>query len=143
MACQRLLHEYFEKDSLLRKKLIAGLPDRWMDTERMNLTIFPVCDSASQTACVICWNSREWGMKTDKYWGTNLECVNPLTWKSDTLQAPVSINLGSVPYGFKRIDKGIADAKISPTGLLWVHKKNKRGTDAFLTITYLIIIFSG
>ncbi len=122
----RLLHEYFEKDSLLRKRLVAAyLIGGWV--KKNEFKNIPVCDSAAQTCCVICWNSREWGMETDKYWGTYLECVNPLTWRSDTLQASVSLNLGSVPYGFKRIDQGIADAKISPTGLLWVHKKNTKG----------------
>jgi len=122
----RLLHEYFEKDSLLRKKLVAAyLIGGWI--RKNEFPNIPVCGSATQTGCFICWNSREWGMKADKYWGTNLECVNPLTWRTDTIQAPVSMNLGSVPYGFKRIDKGIADAKISPTGLLWVHKKNTNG----------------
>ncbi|MGD0710280.1 MAG: DUF3089 domain-containing protein [Bacteroidales bacterium] len=122
----RLLHEYFEKDSVLRKKLIAAyLIGGWI--RKNEFKNIPVCDSPTQTDCVICWNSREWGMKTDKYWGSNLECVNPLTWRSDTALAPVTLNLGSVPYGFKRIDMGIADAKISPTGLLWVHKKNTKG----------------
>jgi len=122
----RLLHEYFEKDSVLRKKLVAAyLIGGWV--KKNEFKNIPVCNSATQTGCVICWNARKWGMKKDKYWGSDLECVNPLTWKTDSLPASVSLNLGSVPYGFKRIDNGIADAKVSSTGLLWVHKKNSNG----------------
>jgi len=123
---EHLLHDYFEKDSVLRKRLVAAYLIGGVVKKNAFKNI-PVCDSATQIGCVICWNARKWGIKTDKYFGANLECVNPLTWKTDTLQASVELNLGSVPYGYKRIDKGIADAKISPTGLLWVHKKNMSG----------------
>ena len=76
---------------------------------------------------IICWNARKWGIKSEKYYGDNLECVNPITWKRDNNTAPASLNTGSVPYGFNRIDKAYADATISPTGLLWVNKKPKKG----------------
>lgn len=123
---ERLLHDYFEKDSMLRKKLVAAYAIGYGIKKNSYATI-PPSDSASQTGCIICWNSTGWGVDSDKYFGKGLECVNPLTWKRDTASAPVSLNLGSVPYGFKGIENGIADAKVSPDGLLWVHKKNKRG----------------
>ncbi|HEY4800064.1 MAG TPA: DUF3089 domain-containing protein [Bacteroidia bacterium] len=122
----KLLRDFFENDSVMRKKLIAayiiGGP-----IKKNPFKHIPAADSASQTGCVICWNARKWGMPTEKHYGDDLECVNPLTWKRDTVSASVSKNDGSVPYGFKGVDQGIADAKISPTGLLWVHKKDKKG----------------
>ena len=66
-------------------------------------------------------------MVSDRYFGIDLECVNPLTWKTDTIPADASLDHGSVPFGFYRIDKGIATAKVSSTGLLWVHKKSLIG----------------
>ena len=123
---ERLLHDYFEKDSVLRKKLIAAYIIGYGIKKNSYPTI-PPSDSACQTGCIICWNSTGWNVESDKYFGKNLECVNPLTWKHDTVSAPVSLNHGSVPYGFKRIDLGIADAKVSPDGLLWIHKKNAKG----------------
>jgi len=123
---ERLLHDYFDKDSLLRKKLVAvyliGGP-----LKKNSYKNIPSCDSASQTGCLVCWNAKKLGVKKNSYLGNNLECVNPLTWKRDTVSAPASKNIGSVPYGFKGIDKEYANATISPTGLLWVHKKPKRG----------------
>ncbi len=126
---ERLLHDYFEKDSVLRKKLVAAYLIGY-GVKRNAFKNIPPADSASQTGCVICWNSVAWNVPADKYFGKGLECVNPLTWKRDTSCASLSLNLGSVPYGFKEIDKDIADAKISPDGLLWVHKKEARGYPA-------------
>jgi hypothetical protein len=123
---QQLLHEYFEKDSSLRKRLIAAyLIGGWV--KKNEYTNIPASNSASQTGCVISWNSFKWGVKNNKFFGTDHECVNPLTWNTDTLQASASLNRGSVPYGLSRIDKDIADAKISAEGLLWVHKKKMKG----------------
>jgi len=123
---ERLLHEFIENDSVLRKKLVAAyLIGGWIKKkEYKNIN---AADSATQTCCIISWNARKWGMVTDRYFGIDLECVNPLTWKTDTITASASLNHGSVPFGFNRIDKGIADAKISLTGLLWVHKKKLFG----------------
>lgn len=123
---ERLLHDYFEKDSLLRKKLVAAYAVGY-GIKKNSFKNIPASDSASQTGCLICWNATRWGVPADKYFGDNLECVNPLTWKRDNVSSPASMNLGSVPYGFKRIDIGYADAKISSAGLLWVNKKPRQG----------------
>ena len=123
---ERLLHDYIENDTILRKKLVAA----YLIGGQIKKNVFkniPAADSASQTGCLICWNARKWGKKNDRYFGTDLECVNPLTWKRDTVPASALLNQGSVPYGFFRVDKNYANAKVSPTGLLWVHKRPKRG----------------
>jgi len=125
---ERLLRDYFEKDSLLRKKLVAAYLIGG-DIKKNAFKNIPASDSATQTGCLICWNSRRSGEIKDQYFGDNLECVNPLTWKRDTVLAPVTLNHGSVPYGFAKIDQEIADAQVSPVGngLLWVHKKHQKG----------------
>ncbi len=123
---ERLLHDYFDNDSALRKKLVAAYIIGGA-VKKYAFVNIPGCNSRTQTGCVICWNSRKWGMSAGHNYGIDLECVNPLTWKSDTVAAPVSLNMGSIPFGFKGIEKGIADAKVAPSGLLWVHKKNEKG----------------
>jgi hypothetical protein len=122
----RLLHDYFDNDAALRKKLVAAYIIGG-DLKRNAYKNIHPSDSASETGCIIAWNARRAGEKMDKYFGDSLECVNPLTWRHDAAYAPVSLNKGSVPYGFSKIDMGVADAQISPSGLLWVHKKNKKG----------------
>ncbi len=126
MHAQRLLHDFFDNDPVLRKKLVAAYVIGG-DIKTKEYKNIPPSDSAAETGCLITWNARCFGAKTDKYFGDSLECVNPLTWKHDLAYAPVSLNKGSVPYGFSEIDMGIADAQVSPNGLLWVNKKNKKG----------------
>jgi hypothetical protein len=133
----RLLKDYFEKNAALRKQLVAayliGGPVR-----KDFSSVIPPCDSASQTGCYIAWNTRKWGdvaFPKDKrnpelinYNDTTpFECVNPLTWKRDTIYAPASLNDGSIPRGYSRIDLHVADAKCAPDGTLWVHKPKQDG----------------
>ena len=133
----RLLKDYFEKDAVLRKQLVAayliGGPVR-----KGFSTVIPPSDSASQTGCYIAWNTRKWGgvahakgyknpVMPDDDISAAFECINPLTWKRDTIYAPASLNKGSIPRGFNHIDIHAADAKCTPDGTLWVHKPKHKG----------------
>jgi len=118
----RLLHDFFENDTLLKKQLVAayiiGRP-----IKKGDIKAIPPCDSADQTGCYVTWNAVLWNETT--FYGmkvNNIECVNPLTWKRDTSYAPSSLNKGGLPQSFDRVDVSLTDAKISPTGLLWAHK---------------------
>lgn len=118
----RLLHDFIENDSVLRMQVVAayiiGRP-----IKKGSLKALPPADSANQIGCYVVWNSVKWGEK--KYYGqtvNDLDCVNPLTWKRDTVTALHKLNTGGLPQAFNRVDAGLADAKISPNGLLWVHR---------------------
>lgn len=134
---QKLLKEFFENDPKLRKQLVAAYLIGGSVAQHMFVNI-PQGDSASQTGCFVAWHSRKWGTNfapknaRNQYWPAydnteNYACVNPLTWRSDTTYAPASLNHGSVPKSFDRLDKGIADAKISPNRILWVHAPAAKG----------------
>ena len=120
----RLLHDFIENDSVLKKKLVAAyIIGRPM--QKGSIKAIPPADSANQVGCYITWNAVLWGEKTFYGFKVNdLECVNPLTWKRDTVAASTLLNTGSLPQAFNRVDAGLTDAKISPTGLLWVHRPN-------------------
>lgn len=123
----RLIKDYFEKDTMLYKKLVAayliGRP-----LPKQSTTLVVPCDSASQTGCFVTWNTMTWGKaKFFDIHFSNVECVNPLTWKRDTVYAPASLNKGAVPFTFKQVDKAIADAKCTENGLLWVHSPKASG----------------
>ncbi len=118
----RLLQEYFVNDSTLKKQLVVayaiGLPFKQNEVKG----VVP-CDSAKQTDCYVTWNAVPWDqtiLYNTKF--DSLVCVNPLTWRRDTLASPMSKNRGSLPQTFNRVDQGLVDAKISSTGLLWVHR---------------------
>jgi len=123
----RLLQEYFDGDTTeLQKQLVAAyVPGSLI--YKSTFKNLPLCDSASECGCYVTWNSVPWFQLT--FYGRPIrpvECVNPLTWTTSKEHAPDSLNKGGMPFGFTHIDKGLADAKISPIGLLWVHRpKNK------------------
>jgi pimeloyl-ACP methyl ester carboxylesterase len=128
---QRLLHDFFDNDPKLKKLLVAAYLIGGNVSEKSFSTLVP-CDSASETNCYVAWHSRKYGSDFNApvksracapgYQNcTNYVCVNPLTWKRDTAYAPASLNLGSVPSTFNRIDKGMADAKVSPQEIIWTH----------------------
>jgi hypothetical protein len=126
----RLIKEYFETDSVLRKKLVAAYLIGGNATPNMYATIEP-CDSAAQTGCYIAWHTMRFGSRFKKLpkrmmntpgaeaWG-HYECVNPLTWKRDTLYAPAELNKGSVSYLFNKIYVGKADA-LCKRDVVWTH----------------------
>ncbi|HTA63308.1 MAG TPA: DUF3089 domain-containing protein [Bacteroidia bacterium] len=118
----RLLHDFIENDSVLKKQLVAAyIIGRPM--QKGSIKAIPPADSANQIGCYITWNSVLWGQKTFYTIKVNdLECVNPLTWRRDTITALPLLNTGSLPQTFNRVDAGLVDAKISPTGLLWIHR---------------------
>lgn len=134
---QKLIAEFFEKDPKLKKLLVAAyLIGGNIGTE--SFTAFVPCDSASQTNCYVAWHTRTYGsdikdptkkQSTAPAWQNfrKYVCVNPLTWRRDTAYAPASLNKGSVPKSFDRIDKGVVDAQISRQQIIWSHKPAVKG----------------
>jgi len=120
-----LLSDFIEYNPLLRKQLIAAYTIGFRtDTVFANI---PRCDSASQTGCLVSWNTYKWGKVTEnEYLGSNYYCVNPLIWKCDTSYCGTELNLGGLPRRFDRIDENVSDAKIQ-NEILWIHKPKKRG----------------
>ena len=134
---ERLIKEFFDNDPKMRKLLVAAYLIGG-NIGKDSFTAFAPCDSASQTNCYVAWHTRKYGSdfnnptKTlesapgyDNY--SQYTCVNPLTWRRDTIYAPASLNSGSVPKAFNRIDKGLVDAKISHQQIIWSHKPPGKG----------------
>ncbi|MBI1262536.1 MAG: DUF3089 domain-containing protein [Rhizobiales bacterium] len=107
----RLLREKIAGTPLARRMVAAYLIGSSLPVEA-DVPGIPVCESASETGCMINWNSvrdavdRENWTVNGKTWADGaytkigekeLTCINPLTWKrNDT--APASANLGSLPF---------------------------------------------
>ena len=115
----RLIQDFFATDTSLKKRLVAAyIIGRPM--KKGTITAIPPCDSANQTGCFVTWNTVLTG--ETNFYGikvSDLECVNPLSWRRDSLYVPKSHNEGGLPQSFNHIDKGLTDAKISSSGLLW------------------------
>ena len=119
----RLLHEFFDQDSTLRRRLVAA----YLIGYKVPATTYQVlrpCTDSTQTGCYISWNSVNWRKPFPRFEGG--VAINPLTWTTDTTYAPASLNLGSVPQSFDRIDRGVVDAKVH-NGLVWLHDPETSG----------------
>ncbi|RFP63911.1 DUF3089 domain-containing protein [Hymenobacter lapidiphilus] len=124
----RLLHEFFDTDPQLRRKLVAAYLIGFKVKTDEYQTLRPCADS-TQTGCYVAWNTVAWGNAYPPF--ENGVAVNPLTWTLDTLAAPARLNLGGVGQDFNRLDVGVVDAKIHQ-GLLWVHPAKPLGYPRFL-----------
>lgn len=123
----RLLHEFFDNDPQLRKRLVAAYLIGFQVKPDEYQTIRPCPDSLA-TGCFVAWNSSERGFDYPPYHG--LAVTNPLTWALDTLRAPAALNRGGVSLDFKGIDPHVTDAQIH-RGLLWITPPKAGGYPRF------------
>jgi hypothetical protein len=87
----------------------------------------PVCSDSSQTGCFVTWATYLEGFYPDNYMsfkGGN--CVNPLSWKIDTVEVDRKKNLGGITWKFNQVVQNINGAKIKD-GILWVDKPHVPG----------------
>jgi len=120
-----IVKQFFDKDTSLNKRLVAayliGRPI--YDT---TFKYIKVMDSKEQTGGYVSWNSVSY--HTNTFYGEpvgNIVGVNPLSWKHDTVHVSKEFNKGGLPFTAQRIDSAIADAKVAPSGFLWVHTRSK------------------
>ncbi|MDF2450413.1 MAG: hypothetical protein K0R26_2917 [Bacteroidota bacterium] len=121
----RLIKEFLDKDTSLRKQFIeAYLVGRPVyDTTFKNIK---VSTHPEEIGGFVTWNTVSY--KTNTFFGDRVAPiigVNPLSWKTDTSYVPAATNKGGLPFTTSRIDTGLVDAKLAPSGFLWVHKPDK------------------
>ncbi|MDX2249254.1 MAG: DUF3089 domain-containing protein [Bacteroidia bacterium] len=118
----RLIKEYFDGKPL-QEKLVAAYFAGWpfpADT----LAFIPICDSATQTGCVMGWNTWKKGAVPKKdytHFYDRAVVTNPLSWRSDTIYAPETLHKGFLYPNYKKIRSGKQDAQ-AHNGLLWTKK---------------------
>ena len=125
---RQLLHDFFEDDPKLRRQLVAaylvGFP-----IPANEYTTIQLCPDSLATGCFLTWNTVSKGNEYAPY--AHAAAVNPLTWTTDTLLAPASLNLGGVGFTFTSLSPGITDAQVH-NGLLWITPPGKPGYVRFL-----------
>ena len=124
----RLLREMVDQNPKLRRQLVAAYLIGF-NVKPTEYQVLKPCQDSTQTGCYVAWNSVEWGNDYPPFQGG--VAVNPLTWRTDTIAAPASLNLGGTPYEFNRIDSAVADAKVH-NGLVWLHAPKPGGYPRFL-----------
>ncbi|SFQ20496.1 DUF3089 domain-containing protein [Hymenobacter arizonensis] len=124
----RLLHEFFENDSKLRRQLVAAYLIGYKVKPDEYQTLRPCPDSLA-TGCFVSYNAVATGNSFAPF--RTFASTNPLTWSLDTLLAPATLNRGGVSQDFKRIDPQVTDAQVHQ-GLLWVTPPKPGGYPRFL-----------
>ena len=78
----------------------------------------PVCQSATQTGCLVTWNTISDGYRA---WEPTkgLVCVNPLTWANDNNPAAFADSLGALSLVSNSVTPGISDGQCQ-NGMLHV-----------------------
>lgn len=128
----RLLIEEFAGQPLRAQLVAAYLVGVSIDAEkRAELVDIPVCDGAEQTGCVNVWNAagrqareRIEALARDGAESPDAACVNPLSWRSDSVHVPRERNRGSISSsGWYNapvdVHIGLVDAQCE-NGWLWV-----------------------
>lgn len=86
-----------------------------------------MCESADETGCYLSWMSYKEGTMPDWEYHLTTECVNPLSWKTDTLEVSRDANLGTVVLNAKRVKKHATSARIfrkeGEMEILWVRTR--------------------
>lgn len=124
-----LMRDFFDGTSL-QKQLVAAYPIGFNEITANYFKHIPLGDSANQTGCFMTWNTVRWGQDTvgiyKKY--RNAGCVNPLTWRRDTLIAESKLHAGGVPFHFKKVRANCVRTRVYGP-ILWMeftddsHKK--------------------
>lgn len=126
----RLIKEYIDNNPELRERFVCAYIVGWA-YEQPYENIVP-CDSASQTECINNWQTTRWNTKRRNYFPNkmifrpSISCVNPLTWKRDTVYASREENLGGLPLFMRKTHPKVCDAQIHDN-LLWIHRPRKLG----------------
>ncbi len=127
---KQLLRDYFDQTPLRNQLVVAylvGIP-----IIKGYFNHIPLCESPEATGCYTSWRSfRKGSLPAYHREGHRIAVTNPLSWKTDSLPAPKTINEGALLRNFNKIYPELVDAQIHD-GLLWVTKPKFPGS-IFLT----------
>ena len=114
----RLIKELIEGTEL-EKKLVAayiiGMPP--IKTGKLKI---PVCNDPAQTGCYIAWNTftEDFRQRFNFLGRSDLETVNPLTWKTTGSVGTSAMHLGAVVNNFNSVKPHVLSAQIKSDKLV-------------------------
>src|SRR5215204_1093724 len=123
----RLLKELVEGKTVSNQLVAAYLIGMYIPNNYF--TSIPVCRDSVQVGCVCAWRSFQTNylpafVKKEKELSLVL---NPLTWTTENIYAPKTMNKGAVLRNFNKVYSGVADAKIN-SGVLWITNPDFTGS---------------
>jgi hypothetical protein len=132
---ERLIKELFDGKPLSSRLVVAYLVG--MPIVKGSFRKLAPCQDSTQTGCFVGWRTFRWDYEPPLYESGESYVCNPLTWTTDTVYAPHSLNLGAVLTKFNRIVPEAADAEIHHD-FLWIHKPHYPGSLFYFSRNYHI-----
>jgi len=123
-----LLLQHRIDGTALESQLVAAYLGGW-PVKPDDLKSIPICQNPDDTKCYVTWNTVEWDYKLNKrgrQFFENAQCVNPLSWRPDTVYVGYGQNPGSLTRKYDTVLSQIVDAQVHGP-LLWIHKKRLPG----------------
>jgi len=124
----KLLKELIEPNSQLKERMVAsylvGLP-----VPPDYFSSLPLCNDPDDINCFVSWCTFQSGYYPPNFSSSGYDsalCVNPLSWKADTLPISRAANLGGITWKFTKIVPQINDARVHQ-GMLWIHEPRVPG----------------
>lgn len=119
---RRLLKEFFDEKPLKTKLVcayIVGFP-----IYESAYTQCKACQDEKQTGCILSWASFKQGFEPDgiNTFYKDAICVNPITWRTDSITSDIAQHSGMVLLNFNKIIAHKATA-VRHRGILWVKVK--------------------
>lgn len=119
---RKLLQEFFDTTNL-RNRLIAAYVVGMSVNESWYQNL-KICNNENQTGCFAGWISYKAGYMPDNKFFLGSQCVNPVSWSTDTAWVDKSQNLGTVVLHLNKKHEHVCSAKITGNrGVLWVKTK--------------------
>lgn len=106
---QRLLKDFFSNQTLKNKLVIAYVIG--FATPNDLCADIPACSSPEQTGCICAWRTFRDDYEPTKFYPNEI-CVNPISFRTDSVLAPKELHEGSVLFGFKATEPHTQSAQI-------------------------------
>ena len=116
---RRLMADFFDKTPL-RNKLVCAYIIGFPSFEK-SYTNIKACKDETQTGCIVGWASYRASYEPpgmDQFYGDAI-CINPVTWRADTLCSNISDHKGMVLFKFSKLIPNKATAEVHKN-ILWV-----------------------
>lgn len=109
---KQLLKDFFDNKPLSKQLVAAYLVG--MDIKASYYELLSPCKTPQETGCYISWSTYavNYFPKFYKVPDEYPVCVNPLTWKTDSIYAPRELNKGALLKNFNKIVPAATDAQI-------------------------------
>jgi len=123
----RLLKEEIEGTKLEKQFVVAYLVG--MPVPPDYFASFKACDQPDKTDCFVSWCTYQDGFYPFNYEIAGFDkaiCVNPLSWRTDTLEVSRKSNLGGITWKFNKVVNQVSNARIHK-GMLWIEKPHVPG----------------